>query len=203
MSGCNNRRPMNTLDIEYLFLDLTACTRCVSSAANLIAALELVHPVLAAMGVTVTMGQVHVASLADAQRERLVSSPTIRINHRDIAEVQETACEECSAGCGCEGGTLCRVWTYRGEQFTEAPVGYIVEAIMETVFACDDKQDQALAQPEQLFDVPENLVRFFQRKLARQSGEGETTVPCCDPENCNCGENCDCDSVAAVGCGCA
>ncbi len=87
-----------------------------------------------------------------------VSSPTIRVNDRDIAgELTESSCSECGELCGCDGEVDCRVWNYRGERQTEAPTGLIVEEIIAEVGLSGTARSE-----ETLFvDVLENLKRFF------------------------------------------
>jgi hypothetical protein len=87
-----------------------------------------------------------------------VSSPTIRLNGRDIAlEMRESQCDSCTDLCGCAAGTDCREWLYQGEVFMEAPVGLIVEAILGEVFA-DTGQRSAVSLTN---TVPDNLKNFF------------------------------------------
>ncbi len=116
--------PARTVEIDFLYLDLTACSRCVGSDESLRAALDLVRPALAATGVDVALRKTLVASEEQARALRFVSSPTIRVNGRDIAgALQESACADCGDLCGCGEETDCRVWTYEGRAYTEAPVG--------------------------------------------------------------------------------
>ncbi|WP_394295165.1 DUF2703 domain-containing protein [Haloarcula marismortui] len=61
-------------------------------------------------------------------------SPTIRINGRDIQpDYIENTCESCGDLCACDGDVDCRLWRYRGKEHTTAPVGQLVEALVQAV----------------------------------------------------------------------
>ena len=66
------------LAIDFLFLDLTTCTRCLGADRSLGSALEVVRDVLQATGVEVEVNKVLVESEEQARALRFVSSPTIR-----------------------------------------------------------------------------------------------------------------------------
>lgn len=68
-----------------LALDLTTCTRCVGTLANLEQAIAAVGQVLESTGATVRLRKILVESEETARRHRFVSSPTIRIAGRDLA----------------------------------------------------------------------------------------------------------------------
>ncbi len=173
--------PARTVEIDFLYLDLTACSRCVGSDESLRAALDLVRPALAATGVDVALRKTLVASEEQARALRFVSSPTIRVNGRDIAgALQESACADCGDLCGCGEETDCRVWTYEGREYTEAPVGLIVEAILGAVYRGVAPVAHAARSYE---DVPANLKHLYAGKAAKEQedGEGVAVSSCCAP----------------------
>jgi hypothetical protein len=189
------------LRIELLVLDLTSCDRCRGADGSLRAALGLVGDLLEATGTDVEVDRIEVESAAHARELHLESSPTIRVNGRDIApELRESSCgsEACSDGCG--GQIDCRVWVYRGREYTEPPVSMIVDAILRAVYAGDAVEHPADTQPHVL---PENLERFFAGKAAAVRWNG----PCCSPaeQRSCCGAaatgEC-CDAASGGGCGC-
>lgn len=116
--------PMSTtptvdrLRIDFLYLDLSTCARCRGTDRNLESALEVVRDVLEATGVEVGVNRFHVESAGQARYLGLVTSPTIRVNGRDIAlELRETSCEECTCEACIDGDgdgeqIACRVWMY-------------------------------------------------------------------------------------------
>jgi hypothetical protein len=165
-----------TIDVDLLALDLTTCTRCVGTLGNIEAAIDIVRGVLDATGTKVRLRKVVVASEDEARQHRLVSSPTIRIAGRDIVfETLESVCDSCSDLCGCSEGTSCRVWRYQGAEYTEAPVGLIVEALLREVV---DSSPSRAAGAEASYQVPANLRDFYAGKASRAAAPA---TECCSP----------------------
>ncbi len=161
------------VDVDFLFLDLNTCTRCVGTNENLDIAIDSVKQVLALTGVQLNVNKVLIDSEEKAQAHRFVTSPTIRVNDRDIAlETKESRCDSCSDLCGCEEGTDCRVWIYQGQEYTEAPVAMIVDALLQEVYGMPQKPADALVE---YGEVPENLQNFF----ASQSQQVANTSSAC------------------------
>lgn len=184
------------IEIDFLFIDLDVCTRCKGTDANLEAALRTVEGVLKSAGADVAMRKTLVDSESKARELGLVSSPTIRVNGRDIAlELRESSCASCSDACGCDGTIDCRVWVYQGKEHTVAPVPMIVDAILAAVYGTTgDMPTMGQGTP-----VPENLKRFFAAKAAKAKssccGEARQAV-CCEPaQKASC-------CAQPVGCGC-
>ncbi|MCG0278446.1 MAG: DUF2703 domain-containing protein, partial [Thermanaeromonas sp.] len=157
------------------------CTRCRGTARNLEEALKEVAGVLEATGVEVNLKKIHVRTEEEALAWGLVSSPTIRINGRDIQlDVRESLCESCGDLCGED--VDCRVWVYQGREYTVAPKGMIIEAILKHVYGGGI---EAPVEREPLKELPENLKRFFAAKRKKEeemaAGTGEQAVQssCC------------------------
>jgi hypothetical protein len=170
--------------IDFLFLDLTTCTRCLGADHSLESALEVVGDVLRASGVEIEVNKLLVESAEQARALRFVTSPTIRVDGQDIAlELRESSCgsEACNDGCGAQ--TACRVWVHRGREYTEPPVAMVVDAILRRVYGAGSTPG---ATGPAGYELPENLARFFAGKpgsaLSKQSA-------CCDDtgkEGCGC-----------------
>ena len=188
------------LTIELLAIDLNSCTRCVGSKDNINLALKTLEPVLAMLDVAVTVKSKIITTEADALEYRLQSSPTIRINGRDIvSETAESVCGACSDLCGCEEGTLCRVWHFRGEEYTEAPTGLIVDSIFRALYR---EQTEADLEEASFSGVPENLLNCFSGMAAQAATPSCCTAAelesCCEPaEKPGC-----CDEVQSSSCSC-
>lgn len=91
--GARAAQAAGKLRIEFLFLDLTRCARCLGVGRSLESALEVVREVLEGAGVEVEVDKVLVGSVEQAEALRFVSSPTIRVDGRDVAlEPRESAC---------------------------------------------------------------------------------------------------------------
>lgn len=190
------------IDLELLALDLSTCTRCVGSLANIETAIEAVRPALEATGKSVRVRKVVVHSEEEARRYRFVSSPTIRIGGHDIVfDTQESKCESCTDLCGCTEGTSCRVWRYQGAEHTEAPVGLIVEALLREVAGA--RADAPLAEAGD-HELPANLRDFFAGKASRAAAAASAC--CSTSEQASCCEPADkvscCGEPQAVACGC-
>jgi hypothetical protein len=188
------------VDVELLALDLTSCTRCTGSLANIEAAIAAVQQVAAPTGTSIRLHKILVDSEEAARRHRFVSSPTIRVAGRDIVfETKESLCDSCTDLCGCSEGTSCRVWSYQGGEYTEAPVGLVVEALLREIVA----PPTAFGAAESATEVPENLRRFFAGKA---TSSDDSAAACCPPaEQTDCcapAEKESCCAPAATTCGC-
>lgn len=158
-----------TLTIELLALDLSTCARCTGSLSNVEQAIAILQSILASTGTAIQFHKIVVESEAQAQQLQFVSSPTIRVNGRDIIlETTESRCGDCSDISGSEGGTVCRTWSYQGETHTEAPIGMIVDAILRAIYQTEIPPFGV----SNSFEVPQNLRQFFQAKA-------EKTTACC------------------------
>ena len=188
-----------TIEVDFLYLDLTTCSRCRASDVTLDAAVEIVRPVLYSVGASIEIRKTLVETEEQARVLGFVSSPTIRVNGHDIAgELIESSCSECGELCGCDGRVDCRVWDYRGEQHTKAPTGLIVEAILAEV----RPSGTARSEETPFVDVPENLKRFFAGTGAVRDASTccsmKEQATCCDPaEKAGC-----CGDTTDSSCGC-
>ena len=187
------------LMIDFMYLDLETCTRCRGTDANLDAALSQVEQLLGATGVDVSVRKTLVTSAEQAQALRFVSSPTIRVNSRDIAlELRESSCAECGEACGCDGAIDCRVWVWQGQEYTQAPPAMIVDAILRAIYA---GAPRAVDVAPAASAVPENLMRFFDGKAQQTVANccsADEQASCCEPaQKASC-----CGDSAAGGCGC-
>jgi hypothetical protein len=191
------------VEIEFLYLDLDVCTRCKRTDANLETAVRILQEVLQASGTDVSTRKVLVDSEETARKLKFLSSPTIRINGRDIAlEFRETPCDSCAEACACDGGVDCRVWVHEGKEHAEAPVPLIVNALLSEIYDSQSADRPASSHP---FELSENLKYFFEAKAAKKAAESccaaEEKNSCCEPsEKSSC-----CGSVeqgTATTCGC-
>ncbi|MGH2988455.1 MAG: DUF2703 domain-containing protein [Solirubrobacterales bacterium] len=163
------------ITIDFLYLDLTTCTRCVGTDQSLETALDVVRDVLDATGAAVQVRKTLVETAVQARELGFVSSPTLRVNGRDIAlELKESPCGSEPCGCGCDDDTACRVWTYRGEEYTQAPVGLIVDAVLGELYGGAARPD---LPADQAYELPQNLVSFF----ADRGPASVDEVACCSP----------------------
>lgn len=142
--------------IDFLYLDLSICTRCQGTDNSLDEALSEIAKVLEATGNEVVVNKVEVNTEELAIAYKFVSSPTIRVNGHDIQmDVKESLCESCGDLCGDE--VDCRVWVYEGQEYGVPPKAMIIESILKAVYG------GYLGVPvsEQEYTLPENLKRFY------------------------------------------
>jgi len=155
-SCCPPAETKKKLAIDFLYLDLSVCERCQGAEGNLDAAVEEVSQVLKAAGYETVVNKVNVNSEELAVKHQFLSSPTIRVNGRDIAlEVRESSCQSCGDLCGDD--VDCRVWVHEGQEYTEPPKAMIVNAILKSVYGAP--QTDSAVQEE--YQLPENLKRFY------------------------------------------
>ena len=162
--------------VEFLYLDLIVCTRCRGTEKNLGEAVAKVKGVLEAAGVALEVERIHVTSEEQAAALGFISSPTIRVNGRDVQpHLLESRCEDCDDLCGevCD----CRVWTYGGKEFTAPPPAMLIDAILSAVYG-GPAESIAAPQPETR-EAPANLRRFFAGK--RKKDKAQAGKPCCPP----------------------
>ena len=208
-TATKTNKATDRLQIDFLYLDLDSCTRCRGTDASLESALAAVGDELAANGTEVDVSRIHVESADQARALRFVSSPTLRVNGRDIAlELRESSCgsEACADGCG--ESIACRVWVHEGREYTQAPVALVVEAILGEVEGATIQLDETEPVP---YELPENLVRFFAGTAAAEAkaalADEPTPVDCCsaaDQRSCCAAEDkAECCGAGTGGsCGC-
>jgi hypothetical protein len=160
------------IEIDFMYVDIESCTRCKGTESNLTTALQMAQSLLDAADAGVTVRKTVVESEQSAIELGLVSSPTIRVNGRDIdVDLRESHCEDCTEACGCGEDIACRVWRYKGQDYEVAPVPVLLNAIMSAVYA-PSKADEHVPHSRTLSD---NLRKFFAAKR-------ESTKVCCGPE---------------------
>ena len=147
-----------TVLVEYLYLDLNTCERCIGTDQELKEVLDTLAPALALAGYTVEYRKVEMTTREIAIQNRFLSSPTIRVNGRDLcAAVAENDC----GCCGEISGTQvdCRVFEYGGETFEVPPKEMLEEGILSAVFG--EKGD---TQRDTDYEMPKNLRSFYDGK---------------------------------------
>lgn len=155
--------------VEYLYLDLQTCDRCIGTDAVLDEVVTTLAPALRLAGFDLEYNKIEMKTAELAERFRFLSSPTIRVNGRDICgSVKENSCGCCGEISGTD--VDCRVFEYNGESYEVPPKEMLAQAILKTAFettgggACGDYQ------------LPENLKTFYRGKSSQSA--------------CSCGGNC-------------
>lgn len=156
--------------IEYLYLDLSTCDRCVGTDKVLEEVVEILTPALRLAGYAVKTRKTEMATEEIARYHEFLSSPTIRVNGRDICRsVAESKCTCCGEIAGTD--TACRVFPYGGKTVEVPPKEMLAEGILKTLF-CEDA-----GGTEGPYEMPQNLKDFFAGK--RQKAAVRCKESCC------------------------
>lgn len=122
------------LVIDFLYLDLSLCERCQLTDVVLDEALDELREELKDVK-QISVNKIKILSDKEAEKYDFISSPTLRINGKDIEEIvtgkleiKENYCSSCSEVC-C-GDTNCRTYEYNGTISDSIPKEMIKEAIM-------------------------------------------------------------------------
>lgn len=178
--GCNVTQPevasdkagetlakRKVLNIDLLVIDLETCKRCVPTGDQTKTAVKLLQPVAEGLGIELRHNEIVVQTTAEAKANALLTSPTIRLNGRDIAQdIRESACESCGDLTN-NTSVDCREWNYRGKVFPAVPLPLLIEAIM---VAMQNIDDLPLVVPAPLEELPENLQRYFDNRKEGKVG---------------------------------
>lgn len=159
-SGCcgTPEIPKKQLVIDFLYLDLSVCTRCQGTGDTLEEAITEVAKVLETTNMEVLVNKVEVTNEETAIQHKFMSSPTIRINGHDIQlDIKESLCDSCGDLCGAD--VDCRVWVYQGQEYSVPPKALIIEAILKAVYGGSNVPVQ-----DEEYILPENLKKFFDAK---------------------------------------
>lgn len=147
---------MKEITVDFLYLDLNTCERCVSTDSALNEALDTLSGVFQILDYLVKVNKKNITSRELAEQYRFISSPTIRVNGVDIcSEVKESDCADCGELCG--DNVDCRVFTYEGKDYEQPPAAMIVEGILRVLYG-------NLASEEFSYVLPDNLKNYFSRR---------------------------------------
>lgn len=160
-----------TIKIEYLFLDIHTCDRCIGTGQILDEVVAEITPALELAGYQVDYQKIEMSTIQLAVQYHFLSSPTVRVNGQDIC----TSVKESDCGCcGNISGTDvdCRIFEYEGKSYEVPPKAMLAEAILQGVFAPAGKQSHSG------YTLPDNLKSFFNGK-EQKNGSCSCTDGCC------------------------
>lgn len=159
----NSEQVENIALVEYLYLDLNTCERCVGTDDILDEVMATLTPAIEMAGYNVKYNKIKMDTQEIARQYQFVSSPTIRVNGHDICQsVAENSCGCCSEISGTD--VECRVFEYNGLVYEVPPKEMIAEAILTTVFISSDKFNYV----SQEYELPQNLRMFFEGKKSKE-----------------------------------
>jgi glutaredoxin len=160
----------NLIKVEYLYLDLNSCDRCIGTDNVLDDVMKVLTPALKIAGYEVVYNKVEMKNEELAGEYKFVSSPTIRVNGKDICQsVAENNCGCCSDISGTD--VDCRVFEYQGVKYEVPPKEMIASSILQAVFGQTEK-----AGSNEHYTIPKNLKVFYKGKKSKSE--------------CSCGSSC-------------
>lgn len=165
MGCCCGQKPVGTntkklFRIEYLYLDLKTCDRCMDTDKLLDEVVEVLKPALQLAGYEVRYRKHEMTTEQIAQRFEFVSSPTIRVNGVDIfGDVIENDCGCCGDIAGV--AVDCRAYEIDGQIYDVPTKEMLAKALLKSI----DKRPPC-NKPK--YEMPDNLKRFFEGKANKQ-----------------------------------
>lgn len=152
-------RMLKTVLVEYLYLDLQVCNRCIGTEQVLEEVLTGLSPALHLAGYTLDYRKIKMETPELARQYQFESSPTVRVNGRDVCfKVQENPCDCCS---DISGSIVdCRVFEFCGQAYEVPPKEMLAEAILKVAFGSQD----APCCFEDAYILPKNLEIFYDGK---------------------------------------
>lgn len=171
--------------IEYLYLDLNTCDRCIGTDAVLDEVVSVLRPALELAGYAVDYRKREMTTPQLAEQYHFLSSPTILVNGKDIfGTVQESNCGCCGEIAGTD--VDCRVFEYEGKTYEVPTKEMLANAILKSLNA----------QPAcccGTYELPENLRRFYDGKAKKTENNSA----------CGCGDaNSSITGIRVLGAGC-
>lgn len=162
---CGSEDTDKTLEIDFLYLDHTACGRCKAADSTLNEAIEDISGKLEALGYSIIVNRIEITSRSMAEQYEFISSPTIRVNGKDIClDVRESHRRDCGDICGDDLDY--RVFVYQGAQYAVPPKEMIIEGIFNAI------KDGAQPEAKVPYFLPENLSKYFAGKRKSCCGGG-------------------------------
>jgi len=151
---------MKTIVIDFLYLDLSTCERCMGTDQVLEDVRNELNLILKEKGIHLALKKTKIDSTEKAFQYHFLSSPTIRVDGIDIlGDIKENICESCGEICGCT--TLCRVFTYQGIDYNEPPRGMLKEGILRVIEGLGKKTK------ESKYQMPGNIQNFLHRSSTK------------------------------------
>jgi len=150
------------IKIEYLYLDLNTCDRCIGTDTVLEQVIRELTPAFALAGYRISYKKTEIETEQDAIVNQFVSSPTIRINGCDICtDIKESDCGCCGEIAGVQ--VDCRTFEYEGRLYTIPPKEMLADAILKKAFSSEEVKSSVE------YELPQNLKNFFAGKEKKKS----------------------------------
>ena len=163
-------QPQKEVKIEYLYLDLKTCDRCVGTYTVLDEVVGVLRPALELAGYQLNYRKQEISTTEIAASYRFLSSPTILVNGQDIfSTITESDCGCCGDIAGVQ--VDCRVFEHDGKTYEVPNREMLADAILKTIYhptACTCGE----------YQLPENLKRFFAGKEKKAASGAMIFLTC-------------------------
>lgn len=167
--GCGTTSKKKVV-VEYLYLDIETCGRCIGTDNILDEVMITLTPTLNIAGFEVEYNKIEMNTAEVAKQYKFLSSPTIRVNSQDICQsVEENSCGCCSDISGTD--VNCMVFEYNGQTYEVPPKQMIAKAILNEVLGYTEAGYSC-----EKYELPGKLREFFEGKKNKS--------------DCSCGGNC-------------
>lgn len=167
--GCGTTSKKKVV-VEYLYLDIETCGRCIGTDNILDEVMITLTPTLNIAGFEVEYNKIEMNTAEVAKQYKFLSSPTIRVNSQDICQsVEENSCGCCSDISGTD--VNCRVFEYNGKTYEVPPKEMIAKAILNEILGYTEAGYSC-----EKYELPGKLREFFEGKKNKS--------------DCSCGGNC-------------
>lgn len=161
-SGSCSEESTKKVLIEYLYLDLNTCNRCIGTDKVLDEVMMTITPALQLAGYNVEYTKVEMETEEIAAKYKFLSSPTIRVNGQDIcSSVRENSCGCCGEISGAD--VDCRLFEYNGHAYEVPPKEMLANDIFCSIFGVNKDASSF----ESKYELPENLKVFFKGKNSK------------------------------------
>jgi hypothetical protein len=148
--------------------------------------LQTLIDILGNIGHKVELNKNFIETEAQAIKHQFISSPTIRINGRDIQmNVKESYCDSCSSLAN-DASIYCRTWKFNGEEYSAPPQALIIDAVLSEIYSDDGIANTKIINHEK-YQLPENLEEYFLNKdqlCANVNHSKKVSESCCDSSTC-------------------
>ncbi len=167
-------KTLNQINIDYLFLDLSSCQRCVNTYSSLKKAIDKVAKITKYKDININLIKIHIDTEEKALKYGLEVSPTIRINGKDIQrDWLESKCTDCGDLCECAGDITCRIWNWNDKRYISAPQDLIIDAILKYIYSERySKEDHG----NKVNELNNNIKTFFSEKT---NSSEQNKISCC------------------------
>ena len=149
-----------TINILLLYLDLSVCDPCQGTESTLEKSIDEAAKILKESGYGINLEKIHIKTKELAKKHKFLTSPTIRINGKDIQlDFKEALCATCGTLTK-ESNVNCRKWLYKGKSYSYPPKDMIVGAIMDYV-----KGKKKAEMSDKRYIMPDNIKNFFKSRI--------------------------------------